>query len=145
MMASCHQDVMMASCYTLWQIKWGKVERRTGFIFLGSKSLQMVTATMKLRHLLFGKKVKVTQSCPTFCNPLDCIVHGILQTRILEPFPSPRDPPNPGIKPRSPTLQVNSLPAEPPGKPKNTGVGSLALLQRIFPTQESDWGLLHCR
>ena len=35
---------------------------------------------------------------------------------------------NPGIELRSPTLQVDSLPAEPPGKPKNTGVGSLSLL-----------------
>ena len=61
-----------------------------------------------------------------------------------EPFPSPGDLPNAGIKPRSPALQV-SLPAEPPGKPKNTGVSSLSLLQRIFPTQESNQGLLHCR
>ena len=29
--------------------------------------------------------------------------------------------------------------------PKNTGVGSLSLLQRIFPTQESNWGILHCK
>ena len=28
--------------------------------------------------------VKVAQSCPTLCNPMDSIVHGILQTRILE-------------------------------------------------------------
>ena len=53
--------------------------------------------------------------------------------------------PNPGIKPRSLALQADSLPADPPGKPKNTGVGSLSLLQGIFPTQESNWGLLHCR
>ena len=32
-----------------------------------------------------------------------------------EPFPSPGDPHNPGIKPRSPTLQADSLPAEPKG------------------------------
>ena len=38
-------------------------------------------------------------------------------------FPSPGDLPNPGIKPSSPTLQADSLPAEPQGKPKNTGVG----------------------
>ena len=38
------------------------------------------------------------------------------------PFPSPGDLPNPGIKPRSPALQADSLPAEPQGKPKNTGV-----------------------
>ena len=49
--------------------------------------------------------------------------------------------PNPGIEPRSPTLQADSLPAEPQEKAKNTGVGSLSLLQQIFPTQESNWGL----
>ena len=53
--------------------------------------------------------------------------------------------PSPGIGLRSPTLQVDSLPAESPGKPKNTGVGSLSLLQWIFLTQESNQGLLHCR
>ena len=49
-----------------------------------------------------------------------------------QPFPSPGDLPNPGIEPRSPALQVDALPAEPPGKPKSTGVGSLFLLQWIF-------------
>ena len=60
-------------------------------------------------------------------------------------FPSPGDLLNPGIKPRSPTLQADSLPAETQGKPKNTGVGSLSLLQGIFPTQELNRGLLHHR
>ena len=60
-------------------------------------------------------------------------------------FPFSRGSFNPGIEPRSPTLQADSLPAEPQGKPKNTGVGSLSLLQQIFPTQESNLGLLHCR
>ena len=62
-----------------------------------------------------------------------------------EPFPSPGDLRNPGIEPRSPALQADSLPAEPQGKPKNTGGGSLSLLQKIFLTQESNQGLLHCR
>ena len=35
-----------------------------------------------------------------------------------QPFPSPVDLPDPGIEPRSPLLQVDSLPSEPPGKPK---------------------------
>ena len=61
------------------------------------------------------------------------------------PFPSPGDLLNPGIKPRSPALQVVSLPAEPQGKPKNTAVGSLSLLQWTFPTQESHLSFLHCR
>ena len=33
------------------------------------------------------------------------------------PFPSPGDLPNPGIEPRSPALQANTLPSEPPKKP----------------------------
>ena len=61
------------------------------------------------------------------------------------PFPAPGDLPNPGIKPRSPELQVDSFPSEPQGKPKNTRVGSLPLLQRSFQTQELNQGLLHCR
>ena len=61
------------------------------------------------------------------------------------PFPSPGDLPNPGMTSRSSALQVDSLPAEPQGKRKNTGVGSLSLLQQIFLTQESNRGLLPCR
>ena len=52
---------------------------------------------------------------------MDYTVHGILQARILEwvAFPSPGDLPDPGMEPGSPTLQANSLPAEPQGKPIN--------------------------
>ena len=69
-------------------------------------------------------------------------VHGILQARILEwgAFPFSRGLPNPGLEPSSPALQVDSLPAEPPGKPKNTGVCSLSLLQGIFPTPGIELG-----
>ena len=93
--------------------------------------------------------MKVTQSRPTLCNPTDYTVHRFLQDRILEYsgylLPSSGDLPNPGLKPRSPTLQVDSLPDEPPWKPQNSGVGSLSLFQWIFQTQESNQGLLHCR
>ena len=61
------------------------------------------------------------------------------------PYPSPGDLPNPVIEPRSPVLQTDSLQAEPQGKPKNTGVYSLSLLQQIFPTQESNWGCMYWR
>ena len=95
--------------------------------------------------------------CQFFLCPLEsesCSVvydslrpQGLLQARILEwvAFPFSRGSSQPGIKPRSPTLQADSLPAEPQGKPKNTGVGSLSLFQQIFPTQELNWGLGHCR
>ena len=53
--------------------------------------------------------------------------------------------PNPEIEPRSPALQVDFLPAESQGKPTNTGVDSLSLLQQLFLTQESNQGLLHHR
>ena len=59
--------------------------------------------------------------------------------------PTPGDLPNTEIKPRSPTLQADSLLSEPPGKPMNTELGSLFLLQGIFPTQELNQGLLNCR
>ena len=65
-------------------------------------------------------EVKVAQLCLTLCDPMDCIVHGSLQARILEwvAFPFSRDLPNLGIEPRSPALQADSLLSEPPGKPK---------------------------
>ena len=72
--------------------------------------------------------------------------HGILQARVGSLSLLQGNLPNPEIEPRSPALQVNSLPAEPPGKPRNTRVGSLSFLQGIFLTQEElNWGLLHCR
>ena len=49
------------------------------------------------------------------------------------------------MEPRFPALQVVSLSSEPPGKPKNTGVGSPSLLQGIFPTQEWNHGILNYR
>ena len=61
------------------------------------------------------------------------------------PCPPPGDLPKSGIKRRSPALQADSLPSMLPGRPKNTGGGSLSLLPGNFPTQESNQGLLHCR
>ena len=64
-------------------------------------------------------RVKVAQSCPTLCSPIDYAVHGILQVRILEwvAIPFSRESFQLGKEPRSPALQADSLPAEPPGKP----------------------------
>ena len=92
-------------------------------------------------------KVKVAQLFPTLCDPMDYTVHGIPRPEYWsgQSFPSPGYLPNPGIKPRSSALQADSSPAEPQGKPKNTGVGSLSLLQQIVLTQESNLGLLLCR
>ena len=67
---------------------------------------------------------EVAQSCPTLCNPMDCIAYQVPQSMEFSrqeywsglPFPSPRDLPDPGIEPRSPSLRANALPSEPPGK-----------------------------
>ena len=78
-------------------------------------------------------EAKVAQSRLTLCYPINFAVHGIVQARIMEwvAFPFSRGS---WIKPRSPTVRMDSLPAEPQGKPKNTGVGGLSLFQRIFLT-----------
>ena len=81
---------------------------------------QVIFLIQLLWLCLINKKVKVTQSCSTLCNHMDYTVHGrILQARILEWVASPfsRGSFQPGIKPRPPALQANSLPAEPQGKP----------------------------
>ena len=92
-------------------------------------------------------KVKVTQFHSTLCDPMDYAVDGILQARILEwvAFPFSRWSSQPRDWSQSATLLVDSLPAEPQGKSKNTRVGSLSFLQQIFLTQELNQGLLHCR
>ena len=81
-----------------------------------------------------------TQSCPTLCNPTDCSPPG---SSVQGDSPGGNTGvgyhalpqgifPNPGMEPRSPAWQVDSLPSEPAGKCLNTGVGSLALLQGVF-------------
>ena len=106
------------------------------FIFRYETPCQIKVLQKKKKKI--SLKVKVAQSCPTLCDP-----HGILQARILEwvAFPFSRR----SSQPRSPTLQADSLSAEPQRKPKNTGKGSLSLLQQIFTIQESNQGLLQCR
>ena len=80
---------------------------------------------------MFKRACLVTQSCLTFATSWAAALQaplsmGILQAKILDGFPClpSGDLPNPGTEPRSPALQVDSLLPEPPGKAKNTGVGS---------------------
>ena len=94
----------------------------------------------------------VIQSCLTLCDPMDnslpsSLPQGFSRQEYSSGLscPPPGDLPNPGIKPRCLALQADSLPSEPTGKPKNTGVGSLFLLQGIFLIQEANQGLLHGR
>ena len=67
---------------------------------------------------------EVTQSCPTLSDPMDCSPPGSSTMGFSRqeywsgsPLPSPGDLPDPGIEPRSPSLQADALTSEPPGKP----------------------------
>ena len=80
--------------------------------------------------------MKVAQLCPPLCEPMDCSppgsrVHGILQARKLEwaAIPSPGDLPDPKDQtPKSPALQADSLPSEPP---KKCNIYILSLMRQI--------------
>ena len=97
-----------------------------------------------------------TQLCLTLCDPMDCSPQAPLSMEFSRqeywsglPFPPPGDLPNPGIEPRSPTLQADSFPTEPPGKPltyiiilfnpyKNSAVWVLSLFNR-WELKVKDW------
>ena len=107
------------------------------------------TTAMILTFWCYGL---VAKSCLTLATPWTIACQVPLSMGISRQeywsglsFPPPGDLPNPGMAPRSLALQEESLQSEPPRKPKNTGVGSLSLLQGIFLTQESNRGLLPCR
>ena len=119
--------------------------------------------------------VRIAQSCPTLWDHIDCSppgssVHGILQARILEWVAISFSRGSSWLRDRTwvscitgrfftiwatsesesrsvvpDSLQPHGLysPWNSPGQ--NTGVGSLSLLQGIFPTQGSNPCLLHCR
>ena len=99
----------------------------------------MQIKTIVRYHFTPGRKVKVkvAQLCLTLCDPMDCTVQGILQARLLEwvAFPFSRGSSQLRNRTQVSCIAGEFLPAEPQGKPKNTGVGSLSLLQWIFPTQ----------
>ena len=95
-------------------------------------------------------------SCSVMSDSLQ--PHGLQPARLLCPWgfsrqeyrsrlscSLPWDLPNPGIELTSPALQADSLPSEPLGKPKNTRLGTLFLLQGIFPAEELNRGFLLCR
>ena len=74
--------------------------------------------------VLLSCACSVAQSCPILCEPWTAAHQAPLSMGFSMqeycsglPFPPPGDLLNPGIKPRSPTLQVDSLPTEPPGRP----------------------------
>ena len=75
---------------------------------------------------------KVTQSCPTLCNPMDYTVHEIFQARLLEwvAVPFSRGSSQPRDQTQVSDIARGFFTSWPPGKPKNTGMGSYPFSSR---------------
>ena len=123
-----------------WRIPWSEEPGRLQST--GSQTVRYDWATsrwkwsaaLKFFHLFYVLCIKliltvtvlVTQSCPALCNSMNyipCQTPLSMEFSRQEywsglPFPSPGDLPDPGIKPRSPALQTDSLPSKPPRKPQ---------------------------
>ena len=113
----CHFLLQGILCTCLLQVSW-----IAGGFF-----------TTKPRKPCNNCEVKVAQLCPTLCDPhgqsmefSSSILQGVLPTQVSH------------IEGRFFTSWATR-------EAKNTGVGSLSLLQQIFLTQELNWGLLYCR
>ena len=98
-------------------------------------------------YTIYKVKMKVAKSCLTLCDPMDYTVHEILQARILEwvAFSFSR-----GSSQTRDWTQISFIAGGfftswATREAQEDWVGSLSFLQRIFPTQESNQGLLHCR
>ena len=99
----------------IFHAKMGTIKERNGMDLTEAKD-------MKKRWQEYTES-EFTQSCPTLCDPWTVAHQGPPSMGFSRqeywsglPFPSPGDLPNPGIKPRSPTLQADALTSEPPGK-----------------------------
>ena len=153
------------SVLSLLGCKVGSIFRHADFFFLNMqifKHLRKILSkynwftvlyyfllSSKVNQLYMHMKVKVAQSCPTLCDPIDCspsgfFVLGILQARTLEwvAVPFSRDLPNPGIELRSPALQADSLLFELLGNP-NTCICYVLICFSGVRLFAAPWTIVH--
>ena len=118
-----------ASCFLSWTFSGEKYECGMPTELPHMCNIQVVYGNQSRRATKSMRdesvKVLVAQSCPTLCNPMVCSLTGFSLSMGFSrqdccsglPFPSPGVLPDPGIEPRSPAMQADSLPSEPWGKP----------------------------
>ena len=128
--------IQTTSCQRLVDSRYSRIPAKY-FEGFSSRSVHIISQSSGNKRIIWYNPA------PLECGSSQYTVHGVLWSG--QPFPSPGEFPNPGTEPRSPALQADSLPAEPQAKPKNTGVGSLSLLQQLFQTHELNQDCLHCR
>ena len=136
-------------------------DRETSLTLILSSCQEARTSSILL-SLKAGKKENIenvnynsrqSQYCKTTyfqhnITNMDYTVHGICQARILEriAFPFFRGSSQPRAWTQVPHTAGRFFTSWSTREAQEyTGVGSLSLLQRIFLTQQSNWGLLHCR
>ena len=123
---------MASSPITSWQIVGETMEIVTDLIFLVSKITMESDCSHGIRRrLLLGRKVMTKLCCvqssghaQLFATPWTAAHQAPLSMGFSRPeywsgfpCPPPEDLPIPGIEPRSPALQADSLTSEPPAKP----------------------------
>ena len=81
-LSRCSRDMVATGLYEAA----GRVACGIPVVLEVSRALGQGSSCRQLPAFLFliASEVKVAQSCPTLCDPMDCIVHGILQAKILE-------------------------------------------------------------
>ena len=132
--ARVHVCVCVCVCDALWNCVSSLCRSHT--IFLGIFRI-LAYVLLKWAFKVFFRSlmwsVKVTQSCLTLCDPMDCglpgsSVHGIHQARILEWVAVLFSGGSSQLRDRSQVLplQADSLPAEPPGSPRILEWGSFS-------------------
>ena len=116
-----------------------------GYSLWGHKELNMTEQLML--SLSLWREVKVAQLCPILCNPMNCIVPGILWARILEwaAFPFSRGSSQPRDQTQVSCIAGGFLISWATREAQEYWSGSLFFLQWIFLTQELNHGLLHYR
>ena len=134
------------------------------YLLFGRKAMTNLDSILKRRHITLPTNVPLVKTivfpvvmygCEswTICFWTVVQASGSNQPILMEINPEysleglniPGNLHNPRIKPKSPELQADSLPSEPPEKPMSTGLGNLSLLQGLFPTQKLNQRLLHHR
>ena len=77
--------ILPSICQQIWKTQqWPQDWKRSVFVPVSKKGNAKECSNYRTVSLIsHASKLKVAQLCLTLCNPMDCIVHGILQARIL--------------------------------------------------------------
>ena len=118
-----HLEPDILECEVKWALGSITMNKASGDAGIPTELFQILKDdTVKVLHSICQQTWKIQQwpqdwktSVLTFFSLVSFSFGSLV---LGQPFPSPGDLPNPGIEPRLPALQADSLPAEPQGKPR---------------------------